>query len=97
MGTSEPWAFGLVGQVIERSLIVWVLKRMNGAVEEKVMGAFLALRQLHHTVHSRICCECVAQVMDRAASGYRVPNAAARAPRGDGLNEHGSGRRDGAP
>jgi replication fork protection complex subunit Tof1/Swi1 len=33
---SERWAFGLVGEVIERSWIVWVLKRMNGAVEEKV-------------------------------------------------------------
>ncbi|SRR6266702_1795451 len=33
---SEPWAFGLVGEVIERGWIVWVLKRMNGAVEEKV-------------------------------------------------------------
>ncbi|KAI9452046.1 timeless-domain-containing protein [Lactarius psammicola] len=32
---SEPWAFGLVGEVIERGWIVWVLKRMNGAVEEK--------------------------------------------------------------
>ncbi|KAI9507117.1 timeless-domain-containing protein [Russula earlei] len=32
---SEPWAFGLVGEVIERSWIVWVLKRMSGAVEEK--------------------------------------------------------------
>jgi hypothetical protein len=30
------WAFGLVGEVIERGWIVWVLKRMNGAVEEKV-------------------------------------------------------------
>jgi replication fork protection complex subunit TIMELESS/Tof1/Swi1 len=38
MGASEPWAFGLVGEVIERSWIVWVLKRMNGAVEEKVSG-----------------------------------------------------------
>lgn len=36
VGASEPWAFGLVGEVIERSWIVWVLKRMNGAVEEKV-------------------------------------------------------------
>ena len=33
---SGPWAFGLVGEVIERGWIVWVLKRMNGAVEEKV-------------------------------------------------------------
>ncbi|KAH9007386.1 timeless-domain-containing protein [Lactarius deliciosus] len=32
---SEPWAFGLVGEVIERGWIVWVLKRMNGAVEDK--------------------------------------------------------------
>ena len=36
VGPSEPWAFGLVGEVIERGWIVWVLKRMNGAVEEKV-------------------------------------------------------------
>lgn len=41
MGASEPWAFGLVGEVIERSWIVWVLKRMSGAVETKV-GATLA-------------------------------------------------------
>ncbi|KAI9438072.1 timeless-domain-containing protein [Lactarius indigo] len=32
---SEPWAFGLVGEVIERGWIVWVLKRMNSAVEDK--------------------------------------------------------------
>ncbi|KAH8980680.1 timeless-domain-containing protein [Lactarius akahatsu] len=32
---SEPWEFGLVGEVIERGWIVWVLKRMNGAVEDK--------------------------------------------------------------
>ncbi len=38
VGPSEPWAFGLVGEVIERGWIVWVLKRMNGAVEEKVGG-----------------------------------------------------------
>jgi hypothetical protein len=35
-GASEPWAFGLVGEVIKRSWLVRVLKRMNGAVEEKV-------------------------------------------------------------
>lgn len=40
---SEPWAFGLVGEVIERGWIVWVLKRMNGAVEEKV-----EMRHLRH-------------------------------------------------
>ncbi|KAI0293651.1 timeless protein-domain-containing protein [Multifurca ochricompacta] len=32
---SNLWAFGLVGEVIERGWIVWVLKRMNGAVEAK--------------------------------------------------------------
>ena len=42
MGASESWAFGLVGEVIERSWIVWVLKRMSGAVETKV-GATMAL------------------------------------------------------
>ena len=44
-GASEPWAFGLVGEVIERSWIVWVLKRMNGAVEEKVGGHFAPLKR----------------------------------------------------
>ncbi|KAI0061071.1 timeless-domain-containing protein [Artomyces pyxidatus] len=29
------WGFGLVGEVVERAWIVWVLKRMRGAVEEK--------------------------------------------------------------
>ncbi|THH17984.1 hypothetical protein EW146_g2907, partial [Bondarzewia mesenterica] len=29
------WEFGLVGEVVERGWIVWVLKRMRGAVEEK--------------------------------------------------------------
>jgi hypothetical protein len=69
-----------------------VLKRMNGAVEEKVRGHWRktvgSLRSFRHS------CVCIAQVMDRAASGYRVPNAAARAPRGDGFNKHGSRRRD---
>ena len=38
VGVSEPWVFGLIGEVIERSWIVpvWVLERMNGTVEEKV-------------------------------------------------------------
>jgi replication fork protection complex subunit Tof1/Swi1 len=30
------WDFGLVSTVVERSWIVWVLKRMNGAQDEKV-------------------------------------------------------------
>ncbi len=43
---SEPWAFGLVGEVIERGWIVWVLKRMNGAVEEKVCKVTTYIRLL---------------------------------------------------
>ena len=45
---SEPWAFGLVGEVIERGWIVWVLKRMNGAVEEKVSHCAEGMRHLRH-------------------------------------------------
>jgi replication fork protection complex subunit Tof1/Swi1 len=30
------WGFGLVAEVTERQWIVWVLRRMRGAVEEKV-------------------------------------------------------------
>ncbi|KAJ8086932.1 Topoisomerase 1-associated factor 1 [Marasmius tenuissimus] len=31
----EKWKFGLVAEVVEQHWIVWVLKRMRGAVEEK--------------------------------------------------------------
>ncbi|KAI0301445.1 timeless protein-domain-containing protein [Russula brevipes] len=89
-GAPEPWAFGLVGEVIERSWIVWVLKRMNSAVEEKVgvpsPASFLLL-----LIHVSYRVACTAQVMDRAAGWNRVPDAAARAPRGDGLDGHRSG------
>lgn len=34
-GEASRWHFGLVGVVIEAEWIVWVLKRMRGAVEEK--------------------------------------------------------------
>lgn len=30
------WSFGLVAEVTDRQWIIWVLKRMRGAVEEKV-------------------------------------------------------------
>ena len=30
------WSFGLIAEVTERSWIIWVLKRMREAVEEKV-------------------------------------------------------------
>ena len=32
----ERWNFGLIAEVAERGWIVWVLKRMREAVEEKV-------------------------------------------------------------
>ena len=87
MGTSEPWAFGLVGKVIRRSWIVWVLKRINSAAEEKVgggSGGFVPLASLHSFTYS---CVCTAQVMYRAAGEYQMPDAAACA-RGNGLDEH---------
>ena len=40
----EKWSFGLIAEVTERSWIIWVLKRMREAVEEKVrfdVGLFL--------------------------------------------------------
>jgi replication fork protection complex subunit Tof1/Swi1 len=36
----ERWNFGLIAEVTERSWIVWVLKRMREAVEEKVCCKF---------------------------------------------------------
>lgn len=37
-GPDSPWKFGLIAEVTERAWIVWVLKRMREAVEEKVCG-----------------------------------------------------------
>lgn len=36
----ERWKFGLIAEVTERAWIVWVLKRMREAVEEKVCRNF---------------------------------------------------------
>jgi replication fork protection complex subunit Tof1/Swi1 len=36
----DKWNFGLVAEVTERSWIIWVLKRMREAVEEKVRCRF---------------------------------------------------------
>ena len=33
----EKWEFGLIAEVTERTWIVWVLKRMREAMEEKVV------------------------------------------------------------
>jgi len=32
----DAWSFGLISEVVERGWIVWVLKRMSGATDEKV-------------------------------------------------------------
>lgn len=37
----DKWGFGLVAEVVERGWIVWVLKRMREAVEDKVRHFFL--------------------------------------------------------
>lgn len=34
--SSEVWGFDLVGEIVERSWIIWILKRMRQAVEDKV-------------------------------------------------------------
>jgi len=39
----ETWSFGLISEVIERGWIIWVLKRMRGAVEEIVCSSRLSL------------------------------------------------------
>lgn len=40
---SRTWSFGLIAEVTERSWIVWVLRRMREAVDEKVRLRSLAL------------------------------------------------------
>lgn len=35
--SEEKWEFGLIAEVTERTWIVWVLKRMREAMEEKVV------------------------------------------------------------
>lgn len=38
--SKTEWDFGLVSEVTERSWIVWVLKRMREALEDKVLPSF---------------------------------------------------------
>ena len=37
-GSGSSWDFGYIAEVIERSWIIWVLKRMREAAEDKVSG-----------------------------------------------------------
>lgn len=41
VGEESRWRFGLIAEVTERTWIVWVLKRMREAVEEKVQSLLL--------------------------------------------------------
>lgn len=43
----DKWNFGLVAEVTERSWIIWVLKRMREAVEEKVRCRFCNFILIH--------------------------------------------------
>jgi len=53
-GTDKiDWGFGLIAEVTERSWIIWVLKRMREAVEEKV-GFKISLVSLHGRVLTQI-------------------------------------------
>lgn len=45
--SSEVWGFDLVGEIVERSWIIWILKRMRQAVEDKV-------RFPYHMTYTRI-------------------------------------------
>lgn len=38
-GSADAWSFGLVAEVTDRAWIVWVLKRMRQAVEDKVQSS----------------------------------------------------------
>ena len=66
-GTSNIWSFDLVAEVVERSWIVWILKRMREAVEDKVFAPV----PCHTAAYSK-----AVKTMDRAASWHRVPHPA---------------------
>lgn len=42
-GDEGGWGFGLIAEVLERGWIVWVLKRMREAVEDKVFSHSLVI------------------------------------------------------
>lgn len=46
------WTFGLVAEVTEKSWIIWVLRRMREAVEEKVIRGIKLLPLLIFHYHS---------------------------------------------
>ena len=46
----NKWAYDLVGEVVDRGWVVWVLKRMRNAMDEKVNLIFLLQEDRHRTV-----------------------------------------------
>jgi replication fork protection complex subunit Tof1/Swi1 len=62
-GGEGKWTFGLIAEVTERGWIIWVLKRMREAVEEKVHPRPNPLSAI--LIH-----ESLAQALDRSPSGY---------------------------
>lgn len=69
----DRWNFGLIAEVTERSWIIWVLKRMREAVEEKV---HCQITRFIIAVRSQPDNHNLAQTMERAPSGYRVFDSA---------------------
>jgi len=66
---SENWPFGMIAEVIERDWIVWVLKRMREAVDEKVDILYFLGFPL-----TQVYAFLVAQTMDGAPSRHRMSN-----------------------
>jgi len=67
---SENWPFGMIAEVIERDWIVWVLKRMREAVDEKVVILCFLVFPL-----TQVYAFLVAQTMDGATSRHRMSNS----------------------
>jgi len=67
---SENWPFGMIAEVIERDWIVWVLKRMREAVDEKVVILYFLVFPL-----TQVYAFLVAQTMDGATSRHRMSNS----------------------
>jgi len=67
---SENWPFGMIAEVIERDWIVWVLKRMREAVDEKVIILYFLVFPL-----TQVYAFLVAQTMDGATSRHRMSNS----------------------
>lgn len=82
-GGEGRWKFDLIAEVTERAWIIWVLKRMREAVEEKVSTRSQSLP----LSHARWPCFS-AQTLDRTASRNRVSHSAIASHRHDVVRRH---------